>query len=279
MKKLLVLSIVLSGICTLLFASPPDGNWFTDAKAALTEAKAKKLPVFAYFTGSDWCPYCKIFSEKVLQTQRFRDFARGKLILLFLDFPQERELPESLARQNEEWKTRYQIEGFPTVLLLDGDGHEIDRLGYSPKGDFLDTLKAALNPAKVEDYVSAAGWMNDFDKALALAAEKKLPVVMVFTGSDWSPEDRTFKTDVLESKVLRDFTAGKAVLLCIDFPRSTLLPRTIARKNGELLRKYQPSNLPATVLLDAAGEKIGGFEGGGDLASYLGKLKTALGAR
>ncbi len=276
MKKVIALSAVLFGICTVLFASPPDGNWFTDANAAMAEAKAKQLPVFAYFTGSDWCPYCKIFSEKVLQTQRFRDFATGKVVLLYLDFPQEQQLPESLVRQNEEWQARYRVEGFPTVLLVDADGNEIDRLGYTPQGDFIATLKAALNPAKEADYIPAAGWMNNFDKALALATEKKLPVVLVFTGSDWSSEDKTFKSDVLESKALHEFAAGKAVLVCVDFPRSVLLPRPILRQNSELLEKYQPADLPATLILNAAGEKIGGFEGGGDLAAYLRQLKTAL---
>lgn len=279
MKKLFVMSAVLFGVCTMLFASPPDGNWFTDAGAALAEAKAKNLPVFAYFTGSDWCPYCKIFSEKVLQTQRFRDFANGKVILLYLDFPQEEKLPEALALQNEAWQARYRVEGFPTVLLVDADGREIERLGYSPQDDFIDTLKAALNPGKEADYIPAAGWMNNFNKAIALAAEKKLPLVMVFSGSDWSKEDQKFKSDVLESKALQDFAAGKAVLLCIDFPRSILLPRSIARQNGELLEKYQPADLPATLILDAAGEKIGGFEGGGDVTTYLEKLKNALEAK
>ena len=126
------------------------------------------------------------------------------------------------------------------------------------------------------DYIPAAGWMNNFDKALALATEKKLPVVLVFTGSDWSPESRKFKSDVLENKALHEFAAGKAVLVCIDFPRSVLLPRPILRQNSELLEKYQPADLPATLILNAAGEKIGGFEGGGDLAAYLRQLKTAL---
>lgn len=148
MKKLLVLFAVLFEIGTLLFASPPDGEWFTDGKAAMTEAKAKKLPVFAYFTGSDWCPYCKIFAEKVLQTQRFRDFVKGRVILLYLDFPKGQKLPASLARQNEEWLARHRVEGFPTVLLIDADGREINRFGYSPRRDFLDMLKAALPPAK-----------------------------------------------------------------------------------------------------------------------------------
>ena len=276
MKKLSALSVLLFGICTVLFASPPDGNWFTDAKAALAEAKAENLPVFAYFTGSDWCPYCKIFSEKVLQTQRFRDFAKGKVVLLYLEFPQEQQLPQSLARRNEEWQALFRVEGFPTVLLVDADGREIDRLGYTPQGDFIATLKAALNPAKEADYIPAAGWMNNFDKALALATEKKLPVILVFTGSDWSPESRKFKSDVLENKALHEFAAGKAVLVCVDFPRSVLLPRPILRQNSELLEKYQPADLPATLILNAAGEKIGGFEGGGDLAAYLRQLKTAL---
>ena len=43
-----------------------------------------------------------------------------------------------------------------------------------------------------------------------------------------------------------------------------------------MIRPAQPADLPATLILNAAGEKIGGFEGGGDLAAYLRQLKTAL---
>lgn len=145
MKKRLVLSAVLAGICTLLFASPPTGEWLTDAKAAMSRAKEKKLPVFALFTGSDWCPYCKKLAENVLQTQQFQDFAKGKLILLYLDFPHKQKLPPPLARQNKEWGSRYRITGFPTVLLLDADGREIGRIpGYSPMQDFIEKLKGCL---------------------------------------------------------------------------------------------------------------------------------------
>ncbi|MBS1372118.1 MAG: thioredoxin fold domain-containing protein [Lentisphaeria bacterium] len=276
MKKLIIALAVLFGTLSMLCANPPDGGWFTDAKAALAEAKAKNLPVFAYFTGSDWCPVCKEFSAKVLQTQRFRDFVKGKVILLFLDFPQEHELPAALALQNEQWQAKYQVEGFPTMLLVDAEGNELDRLGYSRQADFIDMLKQALNPMKEEDYKPAAGWMVNYDKALTLAAEKKLPVVMVFTASDWSPEDAKFKTGTLESKALQEFAAGKAVLLCIDFPRSSRIPRTIAKQNTGLIRKYNFTDLPVTFVLNPKGDKLGEITGAKDAAAYIAALKAVI---
>ena len=36
--------------------------------------------------------------------------------------------------QNEQLATKYQIQGFPTIVVLDGEGKMVGELGYTPGG-------------------------------------------------------------------------------------------------------------------------------------------------
>ena len=40
-----------------------DVNWQTDYKSVLKQAKKDKKNVLVYFTGSDWCPPCKMLKR------------------------------------------------------------------------------------------------------------------------------------------------------------------------------------------------------------------------
>src|SRR5690349_8751855 len=57
MKKLLLLCGLLA--FTAALSAAEDVTWTTDYKAALAQAKAQNRHVFLFFTGSDWCSWCK----------------------------------------------------------------------------------------------------------------------------------------------------------------------------------------------------------------------------
>ena len=81
----------LLGVSFIAGATPPENaGWTTEAKTAFETAKEKKLPVLAFFTGSDWCPFCVKMAKETLPTKEFRDFAKDKLVLLYLDFPRSK---------------------------------------------------------------------------------------------------------------------------------------------------------------------------------------------
>jgi thiol-disulfide isomerase/thioredoxin len=109
-------------------------TWHTDYAAALAQAKTDNRHVFLFFTGSDWCSWCKRLNQEILTTPEFARYAQEKLILVEIDFP--RTLPQAAALkvQNAKLAKRYHIEGYPTAVILDSTGKKIDTLGYQEGG-------------------------------------------------------------------------------------------------------------------------------------------------
>ena len=99
------------------------GVWTTDYPAALKLAEETKLPILLNFTGSDWCKYCKLLVRDVFSQKDWQDWIADKMILVCLDFPRNQALiSEDLLKQNSELREKYQVEAFPTLLVLEDNG-------------------------------------------------------------------------------------------------------------------------------------------------------------
>ncbi len=132
-SRLLALSVALLAALATSSASANPG-WLTDYKKAQEEAKASKKLVLMNFTGSDWCGWCIRLNREVFTKPEFQEYAQQKLILLEVDFPRGRQLTAAEKSQNEQLAEKYQIRGFPTIVVLDGDGKMVGELGYTPGG-------------------------------------------------------------------------------------------------------------------------------------------------
>ncbi len=149
MKKIAVFSFLLTAMLGLAFtaaATPPeDSGWTTDAKAAFAAAKEKKQPVLAFFTGSDWCPYCIKMNKETLSTKEFKDFTKDKLVLLYLDFPSAKEP----TKEAVELKNRYGVEGFPTTMVLDAEGKVLGSMvGFVPAKTYIAQIQKIIDQQK-----------------------------------------------------------------------------------------------------------------------------------
>ncbi len=134
MKKLLLILSAL--ICAgQLFAA--DATWMTDLSKAQAKAKEEKKLVFVEFTGSDWCPPCKKLKAEILSSADFAKYAQENLVLVELDFPRAKEQSQDLKDANKALSQKFGIRGFPTVIVFDGEGKELNRQvgfgGGSPK--------------------------------------------------------------------------------------------------------------------------------------------------
>ncbi len=112
-----------------------ESGWITDFKKAQEEAKANHKLILIDFNGSDWCGYCIQLDRAILSKPEFKDYASKNLVLLEVDFPRRKQQSSEVKKQNMELAERYQIEGFPTLVMLDGDGKTVWRFeGYFPGG-------------------------------------------------------------------------------------------------------------------------------------------------
>jgi thiol-disulfide isomerase/thioredoxin len=87
---------------------------------AVTFARRAHEPIFVHFYGI-WCPPCNMLEEGVYPTEAFQKAAEG-FQLLALDAD---------AELSWDWKARFKVGGYPTLLVLDERGQEVSRaVGY-----------------------------------------------------------------------------------------------------------------------------------------------------
>jgi thiol-disulfide isomerase/thioredoxin len=105
---------------------------------AVTFARRAHEPIFVHFYGI-WCPPCNMLEEGVYPTETFLKASEG-FVLLALDAD---------AELSWDWKARFKIGGYPTLLVLDERGQEVSRaVGYrSPQAlaAFLQESKALMS--------------------------------------------------------------------------------------------------------------------------------------
>jgi thioredoxin-related protein len=117
---------------------------FSDATArAKHENKLMLMDVYA-----TWCVPCKKLDKAVFSDQEIGDFINTKFVSLKVD-GEKGEGPELMKK--------FGVPGYPTIILLDQNGEEIDRLvGFDGKKDnYFQTLKDYLEGKNtLKDYLS-----------------------------------------------------------------------------------------------------------------------------
>lgn len=93
-------------------------EWYTKIEKAQERSKQTGKPIFAFFTGSDWCGWCHKLQRDVFEKQAFVTWAKENVILLELDFPRRKKLPPELAAQNNELRAVFKVTGYPTIWMF-----------------------------------------------------------------------------------------------------------------------------------------------------------------
>ncbi len=141
MKKLMVGLLACLALAALRAS---ESDWMTDLSKAQAKAKAEKKLVLMDFTGSDWCPPCMKLKSEVFATTEFADYAKKNLVLVELDFPRKKQQSAEQKQANQALASKYKVEAYPTIIVLNAEGKKIDELvGYQPGGPkpFLERLE------------------------------------------------------------------------------------------------------------------------------------------
>ncbi len=109
-------------------------QWLDDYEQAQAKAEDSGRPILINFTGSDWCGWCIRLDQEVFDRDAFKTYAQENLVLFVADFPRGFELPEDVARQNQQLAQKHEVRGFPAILLTESDGTVIAQTGYRRGG-------------------------------------------------------------------------------------------------------------------------------------------------
>jgi thioredoxin-related protein len=124
-------------VASLLLVSPAfaELTWTTDVPKAVEKAKAENKLVMMDFTGSDWCGWCIKLNKEVFSTPEFAEYANKSLVPVEIDFPTTKKVQSAdLKKANKELQKKYGIQGYPTIIVLNGEGKKVGELGYMPGG-------------------------------------------------------------------------------------------------------------------------------------------------
>ncbi|PQJ11832.1 thioredoxin family protein [Flavipsychrobacter stenotrophus] len=108
-------------------------TWYSDMTKASEVSMATHKPIFAFFTGSDWCGWCRKLQNDVFSKPEFLAWAKNNVVLVELDFPRSKKLSPELTNQNASLQQTFQVQGYPTIWMFylkkAADKFEIDALG------------------------------------------------------------------------------------------------------------------------------------------------------
>lgn len=121
-------------------------GWGDNYQEALATAAKENKKVLLDFTGSDWCVHCIALKKKTFSKPQFKEFADKNLVLVEVDFPHDKALSPEVVQQNQALQEKFQIRGYPTLILLNAQGEVINKnegdLAGGPQG-FIDWVNAS----------------------------------------------------------------------------------------------------------------------------------------
>lgn len=136
-------ALLLAAVC-----SEASNIWSTDLAQAQAQARAENKAVLVNFTGSDWCGWCMRLRKDVFLKPAFTNYAQTNLVLVEVDFPKRKPLAPAALKANQQLAQQFQVQGFPTLVLLDANGNRLGNVNYANGGPktFIAEVEKLLRP-------------------------------------------------------------------------------------------------------------------------------------
>ncbi len=168
-------------------------TWLTDLPKAQAQAKAEGKSVLLFFHGSDWCPTCLEMQRQVFNTPVFALYARQALVLVDVDFPQNRPQDAALRRTNLALLAKFNLGAeagpiVPTIVLLNDAGQTVFQEADYGGGGPAEVLPKLLRHTGTGTTNGAAAlFMNlTVDGFAAMAADKRNVILDVRTAAEFA---------------------------------------------------------------------------------------------
>jgi len=115
-------------------------DWRTDLDATLSQAQKEGKRVLLRFTAT-WCPPCRVMDAKVWPDTQVHAALADHYLLVKKDIDEE---------GSEQLAMKYGVQAIPTIIILDGTGHEISRGGFMNSQKLVDFLSDASSAKKAQ---------------------------------------------------------------------------------------------------------------------------------
>ena len=118
-------------------------------------------------------------------------------------------------------------------------------------------------------------WGDDLTVALAKAEYDELPVLLLFTGSDWCSPCKVLESTVTDTEEFLSHAGDHVHLVRIDLPQS---PNIISAErmaiNKDLANRYAINGYPTLLFVNTDGRTISMYEGPRETASLLAECEV-----
>jgi thioredoxin-related protein len=137
----LLLGLVILNSCAQ--KTPNEIKWASSLEDAFKIASEKDQPIIAEFW-SERCSWCERLEDSTFTHQSVIDLSTNMVFV------------RAEAKKDTILRERYKIAGFPTVILMNNSGEEIDRIyGYVPPDKFVTII---------QDYLQGKNTLEDLEK-------------------------------------------------------------------------------------------------------------------
>lgn len=161
MRKVSILSLVFIIVAMVIVSCGQkqvqepltEAPFFTTLEEGKQAASADKPILVDFYT--DWCTWCKKLNSEVFTDSAVIDYFVNNVVLVKIN-----------AELDSATTKAYNVSGYPTLVLVDKDGNEIDRIvGYLPADEFVQ---------KVDDYQNGVGTLEDLLGQAEGASDREL---------------------------------------------------------------------------------------------------------
>ena len=137
-KKIKMKKIIILTIFSLFFlisnSQEKNSIWLTNIDQAIAQSIETDKPIMLFFTGSDWCGWCKRLVKEVFDQKEFTDWAEENIISVELDFPKRTKLDENTVAQNQQLQRLFSVQGYPTIWLVKPELKEDNKINFEKLG-------------------------------------------------------------------------------------------------------------------------------------------------